>query len=84
MMVVGLEFVLHGFKQEPGRGGINSSIGITIVFGRIMELLSGMIPIIISGMRLPFEDPETTYFTGLGAGRVLGSSACVDLIGGAN
>ena len=34
MMVVGLDFVLRGVKQEPGRGGINMAIGITTLCRR--------------------------------------------------
>ena len=33
MKTVGLEFVLCGFRQEPGRGGINLDIGITNFVG---------------------------------------------------
>ena len=33
MMVIGLEFVLSGVKEDPGRGGINLAIGITNFIG---------------------------------------------------
>ena len=36
MKTVGLEFVLCGFRQEPGRGGINPDIGITDFLGHII------------------------------------------------
>ena len=35
MMVVGLELVLCGVKQEPSRGGINPSIGIANSVGHL-------------------------------------------------
>ena len=34
-MVVGLELVLSGVKQEPGCGGINTTIGIMNLVGRL-------------------------------------------------
>ena len=34
-MVVGLEFILHWFNQEPGYGGINLVVGITNYVGRL-------------------------------------------------
>ena len=33
--MVGLEFFLRGFKQDPGSGGINTAIGITNFVGRL-------------------------------------------------
>ena len=35
MMLLGLEFVLCGFNQEPVHGGINPAIGITNSVGRL-------------------------------------------------
>ena len=35
IIVVGLEFLLSRFKQDPGRGGINMDIGITNCLGRL-------------------------------------------------
>ena len=35
MMVLGLEFVQPRVKQEPGRGGMNTAIGIMIFLGRL-------------------------------------------------
>ena len=35
MMVAGLEFILCGVNQDPGRGGINMAIGITNFVGSL-------------------------------------------------
>ena len=62
VIVGGLEFVLRRVKQEPGLGGINSSVGITNFKGVSPELLLGTMPIIMAGMHLKSKDPETTYW----------------------
>ena len=73
-----------GFKKDPGHGGINLGIGITNFNGRLIKKSSGMMPIIMAGMRPPSDEIETTYWTGAGAGAWAGggggSSACVELI----
>ena len=36
-LVALVEFVLSGVKQDPGRSGINLSIGVTISVGRLSK-----------------------------------------------
>ena len=71
-----MDLVLLRAKQDTGHGGINPSIGITNSVGCINITFSGMMPIIMTEMRPPSEDPETTNWPWLGAVVGVVSSTC--------